>query len=429
MMKLEQLAELHILYPEYKDLSVETLLSGIDKETLFKVSTYLIGKDLFANQNTSVEDLVSVWFSEGNLVFASNFVNRVSTYQILNKKDLVILHNISILKILDYAIANQAEIRVSKSKEQSEIDLLFCLLLLNQTEDFHQTKDINKIKELFSNTYAAALLFNYQFATGDITNFEIIDYVPCQLIKSFYLFQFLETTNEGKELLSRFYNYFQINCYREYFERALPIIFAWINRDVPSSVDLVLENNGHYIENYNFLKKFALNSTNSIEGLDFKHLREKPLIQLNDTTFRIIHPLFIADKIYKGNYFLLNFLNSQQQKIVADFMSWFTTHFSENYLFKQLINYCFPKTDICLFDNDYLNKGIQAAPDCYIKMDNDVLLFENKDILINGNIKASYNFESTINEIKKKLLLKKEKPVGIGQLVTHIKTLLNGNKD
>lgn len=109
-------------------------------------------------------------------------------------------------------------------------------------------------------------------------------------------------------------------------------------------------------------------------------------------------------------------------------MSWFTTHFSENYLFKQLINYCFPKTDICLFDNDYLNKGIQAAPDCYIKMDNDVLLFENKDILINGNIKASYNFESTINEIKKKLLLKK-KPVGIGQLVTHIKTLLNGNKD
>ncbi len=429
MLKMEQLAELKVLYPEYSNLTVDGLLKGINRDTLFRVTTFLIGKDLFSNQTTSNNELIKNWFCHENIHFANDLANRIINYEQEANRSLVIIHTISVLKILEFAIGNNEITNKEKLKEQSEVDLLFCLLLLNQIEDYQQTKDKDKTQVLFPKNHPAALLFNYHFATSDIINFEIREYIPCQLIKAFYLFLFLTSTNDGKLLLERFYNHFEIDTFRVYFEQAYPIINAWVERDVASSVDLILENDNNYEKNLNFLRKFAIELTIPTDGLDFKHLRERPLIELNDTTFRIIHPLFIADKIYKGNYFLLNYLNSQGQKVVVDFMSWYTTNFTENYLFRNLITHCFPKYNLCLFDDDYVQKGINASPDCYLKIGNDVLLFENKDILINGNIKASYDFEATIKEIKKKLLLKNEKPIGVGQLVNHIKKLLCENKD
>ena len=66
----------------------------------------------------------------------------------------------------------------------------------------------------------------------------------------------------------------------------------------------------------------------------------------------------------------------------------------------------------------------------------NIILFENKDILINGKIKESRNFNKIISEYKNKLLLKtykdKEvlktpKPEGIGQLIEQIKKIQNNS--
>jgi len=50
---MSQLAELKTIYPEYEHLQYEDLLKGINKATLIKLSTYLIGKNLFSGEQTS----------------------------------------------------------------------------------------------------------------------------------------------------------------------------------------------------------------------------------------------------------------------------------------------------------------------------------------------------------------------------------------
>jgi hypothetical protein len=54
-------------------------------------------------------------------------------------------------------------------------------------------------------------------------------------------------------------------------------------------------------------------------------------------------------------------------------------------------------------------------------------LFESKDIFISANVKRGHDFETLLNELKKKLLVEGNgRPVGIGQLINNIRNLLTG---
>jgi hypothetical protein len=90
-----------------------------------------------------------------------------------------------------------------------------------------------------------------------------------------------------------------------------------------------------------------------------------------------------------------------------------------------LINYSVEKYDLRFFDDELKAQNIIGPPDCYLRVDQAAFFFENKDILINASIKASYDFEIVINEIKKKLLSENGRGVGIGQIIANIQKLLN----
>lgn len=427
MLDMQQLAELRVLYPEFKFDRFEDLLTGVGKESLMRVVTYLIGMDLYSDKEINNKDVIENWFSQGNLVFAQDAHDRIATYEEKEKRSLKIVHIISCLKMLQYGLDLQEKGGLdTKSKEQSEIDLYFAMLLLNQNEDYNQTKDGAKIKAMFPRAEhtPAALLLNYSFPVNDITNFYLPEYAYCQVIKAFLVFEFLETTDEGKELLKRFYNYYHIGSWQEYFERVIPLIQGWTQRNKASSVDLVLEKNDKYSSNFDFLERLAMSDYIKLEDVDYIKIREKPLLKLDDYTFRVIHPLFIVDKIYKGLYFLFNQLNSEEPKLIKAFRSWYTTHFSEGFCLKSMIEYALPDPDCLLFEAEFKEKKIVGPPDCYIRQGEDSFLIENKDILINAAIKSSYDFEMLIGELSKKLILEDGRPVGVGQLITNIRKLL-----
>jgi hypothetical protein len=426
MFQMTQLAELKVLYPEFNGLRFEDCLTGISADTLQRVSTYMIGKNLYAEADQNIQELISNWFSQGNSTFAQQFYDRVSDYEQRSEKKLEFVHIISCLKILQYGLELRGKgLLDTKSKEQSEIDILFALLICNQNEDYNQTKDKEKIKSLFPDNYPEALLFNYSFAVNDIVNFYFADYTYCQIVKALLLFGFLDSTNEGKEISKRFCSYYGIDNWREYFERVIPLISAWSNRDKPSSVDIVLDKNNSYHRNYSFLEKLAMSDYVKYEDVDYIKLREKPLLQLNDTTFRVIHPLFISDKIYKGLYFLLNQLNSKEPSVIKSFRSWYTTNFTEGVCLQEIIKYSIETFDVRFFDDELKVKKVVGPPDCYLRQKNNIFLIENKDILINAAIKDSYDFEALINEFKRKLLNENGRPVGIGQIVNNIRKLIS----
>ncbi|MBN8879857.1 MAG: hypothetical protein J0I32_20095 [Sphingobacteriales bacterium] len=424
---MQQLAELQTIYPGLnKDLN--ELLKGISKDTLLRIMTHLMGMETYGTEEDDTLQVIESWFSESNQGFAQEAYDRIMNYEERHGVKLKIVHVISCLQILQRALELEDDGALdTKSKEESEIDLFYAMLLLNQHQDYNQTKDKEKTKKMFPDSwqYMAALLLNYNFPTSDIINFHFKDYAAAQVHKALMLFKFLESSTEGKALLQRLYKYYQINDWREYIAGILPIIAAWSKRDKASSVDLVLEKNDKYQDNLNFLQRFAMDNYAKQEDVDFRKLRESPLLKLDDHTFRVIHPLFIADKIYKGLYFLLNQLNSEKPPIINAFRSWYTTHFSEGVCLKNILTYAFPKTDALLFDEDMKKQHIIGPPDAYLRQGGAAFLFENKDILINAAIKEAYDLEQLMTEIDKKLVVKEGKPIGIGQLITNIRKLLN----
>ncbi|TCC88788.1 hypothetical protein EZ428_19360 [Pedobacter frigiditerrae] len=425
---MSQLAELKTVFPEGGNLKYEDLLKGIRKDTLTKVATYLIGKNLFSDEAVDNLPALENWFSDGNKVFADDMYNRIIAYEKQSGHKLTVVYNISCLKILQYGLELEEQgLLDQKSKEQSEIDLFLAMLALNQNEDYHHTKDIEKIKAGFSESIVpAALMLNYSFPNQDITNFHFEDYNGCQVIKYLFLFNFLEQSNEGKELIKRFCDFFNLKNWQDYLGAVFPLILAWTKREHGGALDMVLEKNNGYNDSYQFLKKLALGNYIKMEDHDYIKIREKPLIELDDVTFRIIHPLFVSDKIYKGMFFLLKQLNEEGAKLIGNFRSWYTTNFSEGYCFVELIKYSFHKPDILFFDDELKASGIVGPPDSYLRQGDDVFLFENKDILIGASIKGSYDFEALIAELKKKLLIEGTRGVGIGQIINNIRKLLTG---
>ncbi|WP_295129101.1 hypothetical protein [uncultured Chitinophaga sp.] len=420
---LQQLAELSIIYPECKPETLEHYLTGISQTTLMRIVTHLIGKDLF-RETESTHDTISNWFQVGNEQFAQDLVDRIAKYELDNNRKLKIVNPISCLQILQKGLQLAATEKIdTKSQLDSEQNLMIAMLMLNGNLDYNQTKDTVKIKELFpGDTYLSALLLNHQFPTFDLVNFHFETYTACQVIKSLILFRFLESTAEGKALLQRFCEHYSVANWKEYYERFVPVIMAWSERKNASSVDIILERNSDLDRNESFLTKFALTDYSQEVDQDYKELRGKPLIPLSETEYRIIHPLFISDKLYKGLYFLFNELNKKDGKIIfSEFRSWYTTNFSEAACFTWLLEYSFPASKILKFDRDF---GIDGAPDAYLRLGNDIFLFESKDVLLNASIKQSYDFQKLINELKVKFLVKSSRAVGIGQLINNIRRTL-----
>ncbi|HEU4573454.1 MAG TPA: hypothetical protein VFS36_00515 [Chitinophagaceae bacterium] len=429
MFQLSQLAEFKTLYPEKAGPLFSELLKGISKETLQKVATHLIGYDLFSGKQIDNKQVIENWFSQANQAFAQDLFDRIEAYRKKTGRTLHIIHTISCLKILQHGLALEEQGQLNtKSKEQSEIDLLLAMLVCNQNEDADQTKDNEKIEKAFPDDYPAALLLNMGFPVSDIINFHFSDYTYCQIVKSLRLFKFLESKSECTTLLNEFYSFLGIAHWKEYFERIIPVITAWSSRSKASSVDIVLHKDDHYDDNYAFLKKLSLSEYARMEDVDYIKIREKPLMELDNTTFRIVHPLFLSDKVYKSLYFLFNQLYGKTDKKLGGFRTWYTSHFSEGTCFREAIQRSFPYADQLLFDNDLANQTpkVVGPPDSYLRIQNSSFLFENKDILINAAIKSSYDFDALIEELKKKLFNEEGRPVGIGQLITNIRKLLSG---
>lgn len=101
-----------------------------------------------------------------------------------------------------------------------------------------------------------------------------------------------------------------------------------------------------------------------------------------------------------------------------NFFSFYNLEFSENFLMKNILDDIFKKKYFIKKSIKTTNKG---EPDYYIRHNNRIFLFENKDILINKTIKASKDITKIDSVLSKKLL----KPMGINQLVNSIEDIIN----
>ena len=192
-----------------------------------------------------------------------------------------------------------------------------------------------------------------------------------------------------KVLLNELYKKFDVNNYKEFLGKLLPISFNIVSSNREGKFDLIVEKDSKYLSNITFLDKLTV-STEVTDGedIDYINLRANPLYKIQKDKYRIIYPLFAIEKTYNGLYFLLKEINEGlSDKLKINLRQLITFDFSEKYLLYKILGRAFNKK---YFKLEGQQMSTDGAPDYYVRNGNKIYLFESKDVLVNAKVKESY---------------------------------------
>ncbi|MGB4447552.1 MAG: hypothetical protein WBI92_05875 [Cloacibacterium sp.] len=392
------------------------------------------------SKNT-IENIIG-FFTTYNLPDYYNFFSNPETQQTINR--LVaryiynnrILGNITLVSreaalfLSEAILANKEMLIIKNTNEENpddeELNLFKAFLVINEAINRNDnltldiTEDnIEKIAEI-----SVAL----KFSTADIGVYEDVN---MELLKLGYV-----TSYKFEQLI----NFLKSN---EEYEYLIEDLCQYFNQDgvekLSSNVDFLLvqvlrfkSNNSFKLrvedeDSNNFLQ--SLTSSEIIAEADFLKLRNHPLYQIDEFTYLIVDPFFVLDKFTKSVKFILkesfNKKNNLNEKD-RTFFNFYNKEFSEEYLMKKLLDDIFYKK---YYIKQREASGKDKEPDYYYRYNNDIFVFEYKDVLIAKEIKTSGDIGQITDALKKKFLVNptNKKPIGIGQLINHIKAISENN--
>jgi hypothetical protein len=417
-----QLIEYSRVFPDVND-SVSDLLKGIPKDILLKAGTAFLAHQTLDHKSTLWSDIIATWFNYSNLEQKQIFVERVlNNYQKKEISRLNMFAPITSLKVLQLGF-EKIDDENQKSRNQIEVDLLKIHLLLNESFAKQQIESTDYIEHTYPELFLGLLLLNMIFSTSDITNFIIDREFFCQSVKAMFLGDFIQRDNLLKTHLARFLDKYGVKSIEEYSARVLGILKPISRKENEGFIELSASTE----DDKEFIKKMSVQEYSPTDDVDFKIVRSFPLIQLGENSFRITHPLFCSDKLYKSIYFDLSAINElvPADGKINDFRRYYTSNFSEKYLLYEVLGFCLKKRYIQFTGEEIDKMGIQGAPDYYVRNGKYIFLVENKDVLIKASVKESSVFENLEVELKKKFLRENNgRAVGINQIINNIERVL-----
>ncbi|WP_289038512.1 hypothetical protein [uncultured Zobellia sp.] len=153
---------------------------------------------------------------------------------------------------------------------------------------------------------------------------------------------------------------------------------------------------------------------------DFTSLKNYPIYKIEANVYSVIDYFFLMDKFVKSVRFILKSSFEQHHNLPPTdrtFFSWYNTNFSEEFLIVSILDKIFHQKYLV---KKAIREDNQNEPDYYVRNAKRVFLFEIKDVLIRGDIKASGDIEKINSVLKQKFLKSGRSDIGVGQLVNHI---------
>jgi len=158
---------------------------------------------------------------------------------------------------------------------------------------------------------------------------------------------------------------------------------------------------------------------------NFLAIKKYPLLKYDENNLAIIDRQFLEKKLYTG--FLFDFYNesgiSEVYKRFDTFKSVIGKHVSEERLFQTLIGTVFPKSH----HQKYFSEK-EGHPDCYLRINNRIFLFEFKDYMMSSRLVESRDPDQFKEEIDKKFV-GYDSPKGVAQLANQINHLSSNDYD
>lgn len=190
------------------------------------------------------------------------------------------------------------------------------------------------------------------------------------------------------------------------------------------------EDHQHFLE-YLSLDQEEI-SSNTDKQIGYSGLKEKPIFKLFSNGYIVPFWDYLYNALFIG--LISSVYNNSEINLVdknfGDFKSTLGKEFSEQILFRKLMQKSFTRMHECLlfFDDDKNT----FTPDCYYRRKNDIFIIEFKDNILKGSVIQSGSYEKIRESIYEKFVEAqngdKLKKKGILQLRRNIK-LLENNED
>ena len=415
MIKIIQRLEFEDVFPDEEKQEVLFYLKKISKETLLKSIGFF---------NTNNLPNFDNFFS--NPEIAKDIYDRVVEYSkknsIINKPVTVSKH--ASLKLSELILSNRKKLlekNENSSIDEDEINLFKAFLVVNREINKNQNLDSTSDSN-FEKLVDFSVIFNFplsDLAIFENDDLEFLKLIYTTLVKVEYLFEFLNSKPEFENLKNHLIASF--NTYNEEdFFKEMKYLFGKL---------LELKTSNNYIfkvEDENSEKFLtSMTSDDILTDEDFTYIKIHPLYKIEEKTYSIINYFYVIDKFYRSSKFKIKEIydsDSSLKSKYGNFFSFFNKSFSENFLMKKVLDEIFDKP--YFIKKTESDKELPGEPDYYLRHNNNIFVFENKDVLIAKDVKSSADIEKINETLKIKFLENENHKVGIGQLINTIEEIL-----
>jgi hypothetical protein len=419
-MKIAIRLEFEYVFPEEEEKDILYYLAKVSSETLLKIIGYFNTKSLPNFDN---------FFS--NPKVAKDIYNRVFEYtkkQSIRDKPEVISQQGS-LKLTELILANKASLIENNndnnnSIDDDEINIFKAFLIINS--ELNRSQVLNNTSEVnYEKLVDYSIIFS--FPISDLAIFENDD---IEFLKSLYativkvelLFNFLNSKKEFEKLKTSLIQSFNTNNEKDFFKEMKYLFGKLLELKTSNNYIFKVDNN----ESEKFINSMISDDINT--DVDFTYIKINPLYKLEDKTYSIINYFYVVDKFYRSTKYKIKEIYEADENLSSqfgDFLGFFNKEFSENFLMKNILDEIF-------YERYFIKKNeteneLDGEPDYYLRHNNRVFIFENKDVWIAKSIKSSGDIEKINKALKQKFLGDNNHKVGIGQLINTIEELLSGN--
>lgn len=427
---MAQLLEYEVAFPGEKKLSIEQYLAGGSRDVILKAATFFLG---LKNHNSKFEgnkEFLGMFFRKENNVLANQIYDRIKVFE---KKDvrIGIINPYSSLKLFEYYFSKPEEPE-TQTQAEFEVNLFRAYLVINSEFTKKQSVAFPSSKESEEELKIPMMMFCMEYPISDKTNYDINQIWATQMVKSIYLFQFLESNEKTKPLLAAFLAYFNCPTWQEYLKSLLPLTTPAIKSEREAHTDIIVEQGKKFEHVCAFIEKLIIQENDELDQNDFLTTRARPFYKIKDGVYRIIFNLFVVEKIFKGVYFLLRDVNKTLPPTsrIKEIKSFYGDEFSEKILCYKVIESIYKDKCIRFSGKELADMKIDAAPDYYVRKGKNIVLIESKDFLIAADKKMSFDFNVYEEEFGR-VLDYQEMPNGkikakaVMQLINSIRRILN----
>lgn len=415
-----------------KPSTVFDYLRHLDRQNLIGVALRLIySDDMFSD----FKDYCIEFFCAENFNFANECYRLLNEHIQESNRDItsiiprtyIITSQSTALELLRQTFAIDINDFVPDTPQVLQEQYLFkAILLINQSiGNWEAPLEYNSNGETTNLCLAKSLLCTTLNNFGS-SNFKAEYVAMLQIIKGYHFFKYCEQSKIKEHLSVFLENNGAKNWYHYLYDAIRLILFPLQNKqgNFPR-IELNSQRDGE-----KFLRAHSFKEDTIVPletNQDYTYFKSHPLIELNDGTYLPISPIFCINHIYKSIYFEFraineSFLGTANYIKGQGLLSIFTTEFSEQTLFERYVRNAIGRhRGIKKSDRDCkIEQPFGHEPDFYLRDGNNIILFENKDIMIPDHIISSKQYDQLEQELDKKLVKK-----GINQLIYNIKQLEN----